>query len=546
MTTRTIPLSLRLLRLAVVLGSLSLWAACSDDGGGDEPDARALDARVADAAPARPDAATDAAAGPECRTPDDCSDGVFCNGEEACTDGSCEPAIIAACDDRVACTVDICDESGRRCRNNADHGLCSNGLFCDGAETCSAAGCVDGPPPALADGVQCRNGRITAGAAHTCALLNGGAVYCWGRSDLGQTGHGNTTVFGDTEPASAGGALAFGGQVVVDVEAGDLHTCALLASGNVRCWGFGGNGRLGYGNTANLGDGPGETPASLPDVDLGGVAVQIAAGGSHTCALLADGAVRCWGLNADGQLGYGNVVNVGDDETPASVDPVDLGRAAVEIAAGGSHTCALLQGGSVRCWGSPAFGQLGNGSTTIKIGDNETPAAVDPVDVGGTVTRIAAGTSHTCAVLDGGAVRCWGRGLSGQLGYGSASNVLTPSAAGDVPVGGAVTDLALGDGHTCARLAGGAVRCWGRGDHGQLGNADTANLGDDEVLMLSDIDLGATAAHLSAGADHNCALLASGQVRCWGNAGLGRLGHGDLFDIGDDETPTSAGDVPLP
>ena len=162
--------------------------------------------------------------------------------------------------------------------------------------------------------------------------------------------------------------------------------------------------------------------------------IQIAAGGDHTCALLDTGAVRCWGFGSDGRLGYGNTDNIGENETPASVGDVDVGGTVLQIAAGGSHTCALLVGGAVRCWGVGSDGRLGYGNTD-DIGDDETPASAGDVVVGGTVTQIAAGTNHTCAVLVGGAVRCWGRGDVGALGYGNPNNIgdnETPASAGDV------------------------------------------------------------------------------------------------------------------
>src|SRR5207244_379546 len=128
---------------------------------------------------------------------------------------------------------------------------------------------------------------------------------------------------------------------------GRSHTCALLEGGTVRCWGEGLSGSLGYGNVNNIGDD--ESPASAGDVDVGGTVVQISVGAAHTCALLEGGTVRCWGANL--QLGYGNMNIVGDDETPASVGDVDVGGPAVQLAAGGFHTCVVLDGGAVRCWG---------------------------------------------------------------------------------------------------------------------------------------------------------------------------------------------------
>src|SRR5207344_2195664 len=123
---------------------------------------------------------------------------------------------------------------------------------------------------------------------------------------------------------------------------GAAHTCVVLDHGQVRCWGSGANGALGYASTNDVGDD--ETPGSVGPVDLGTgrKAVAVAAGNEHTCALLDNGGVRCWGGGADGELGYGNRNSIGDDETPGSVAPVGLGRKAVAISGGYLHTCAIL------------------------------------------------------------------------------------------------------------------------------------------------------------------------------------------------------------
>jgi hypothetical protein len=146
-----------------------------------------------------------------------------------------------------------------------------------------------------------------------------GAVRCWGRGGSGELGYGNTNKIGDNEAPASAGDVNVGG-VVVQVAAGEDHTCARLSTGAVRCWGNNGTGQLGYGNTATIGDN--EAPASAGDVNVGGAVAQLALGGEHVCALLTDGAVRCWGNNGTGQLGYGNISNVGDNETPASVGDV--------------------------------------------------------------------------------------------------------------------------------------------------------------------------------------------------------------------------------
>jgi alpha-tubulin suppressor-like RCC1 family protein len=335
------------------------------------------------------------------------------------------------------------------------------------------------------------------------------------------------------------------GENVAQIATGFAHTCAVLENGNVRCWGESVYGVLGYGNSNSNEIGDDETPASVADVDVGGSVAQIAAGTFHTCVLLTNGSVRCWGWGRYGQLGYGNDDNIGDDETPASAGDVEVGGSVAQIAAGSDHTCALLTNGNVRCWGGATDGALGHADRN-DIGDDEAPANAGDVEVGGSVAQIAAGDAHTCALLRNGKVRCWGWSAQGQLGYGNRDDVgdgKTPASAGDVDVGGSVTQLATGYASTCALLANGSVRCWGAGAFG-LGYGDTESIGDDEApASAGDIDVGGPVTRIAVGG-HACALFASGSVRCWGVGGSGQLGYGSTENIGDDETPASAGDVP--
>jgi alpha-tubulin suppressor-like RCC1 family protein len=141
------------------------------------------------------------------------------------------------------------------------------------------------------------------------------------------------------------------------------------------------SGQLGYGNTNNIGDN--ELPTQGGDVNAGGFVNQLTCGNRHTCALLNGTSIRCWGLNNIGQLGYGNTVSIGDNELPSQAGPVDIGPLDVDdritqLDAGTSYTCALLFSGVVRCWGDNFLGQLGYGNT-VNIGDDETPAQVGNV-----------------------------------------------------------------------------------------------------------------------------------------------------------------------
>jgi alpha-tubulin suppressor-like RCC1 family protein len=401
------------------------------------------------------------------------------------------------------------------------------------------------------------SGLLDVGAQDTCAVLDTGRERCWGDGSLGQLGYGNVDTIGDDETPDSAGPVDLGtGRTVSAISSGYNHTCAILDNAQVRCWGRGSHGPLGYGNTDNIGDD--ETPSSVGPVDLGPgrTAIAIAGDGAHTCAILDNGRVRCWGSNTSGQLGYPNTGDIGDDETPGSIGPVNLGagRTAGAITASGDHTCVILDNGKVRCWGDNSNGQLGYASTD-NIGDDETPAAAGPVNLGAgrTAVAITAGNSHTCAILDNGKVRCWGDNFSGQLGYPNTGDIgddETPGSVGPVNLGTGRTAVAIaaGDDHTCALLDNGAIRCWGSNSDGQLGYPNTGNIGDDESpAAAGPVNLGAgrTAVAIAAGALHTCALLDNGTVRCWGNGDAGQLGYGNTDTIGDDETPGSVGPVSL-
>ncbi|HET8639482.1 MAG TPA: Ig-like domain-containing protein, partial [Solirubrobacterales bacterium] len=393
-----------------------------------------------------------------------------------------------------------------------------------------------------------------AGESHTCAWLENGAIRCWGVGTSGRLGYGNTTAIGDNEAPGSAGPVDLGSvRGVLQVVTGGFHTCALMENGSVRCWGSASGGRLGLGPSYPLTIGDNENPGSVPPVDLGPgrSAVQLAAAGSHTCALLDDGTVRCWGSGANGRLGYANIATIGDDETPGSVGPVNLGgRSAIAIAAGGSHTCAVLDDGSVRCWGAGENGRLGYGNTAT-IGDDETPGSVGPVVVGGSAIGITAGGFHTCAILSDHTLRCWGFNVTGQLGYGNSTAIgdnENPSAAGAVSIGRSAMGVTAGNGHTCAPLANGTARCWGANNVGQLGYGNTTYIGDNELpTTAGPLDLGAgrNAISIASATEHSCAVLDNGSVRCWGVGTSGELGYGVPINIGDNETPGTAGPVDL-
>ncbi len=393
--------------------------------------------------------------------------------------------------------------------------------------------------------------RVDAGMDHTCVIINNGSVRCWGEGDAGRLGYGNTDDIGDNEnPADAGAVDLGAGRTATDIAAGAAHTCAVLDDGNVRCWGDDGFGQVGYGNNVDIGDD--ETPGSAGPVNLalGRTATAITAGTQYSCALLDRGDVRCWGTSPSGN-GFAYHPPGWVDPTPGDIGDITLGRDATAVTGGAEHICAILDDGTLRCWGNGDDGRLGYGNEDV-IGDDESPGDGGPVDLGAgrTATAVTAGDGHTCAILDDGTVRCWGEGDYGRLGYGDTDDIgdnETPGSVGPVDLGAGRTAIAIAAAgkHTCAVLDDASVRCWGWNNVGQLGYGDTVNIGDDESpAAAGPVDIssrGVTA--ITASDYHACAVLDTGRVRCWGAGSQGQLGYGNTVTIGDDETPRAAGSV---
>ena len=245
--------------------------------------------------------------------------------------------------------------------------------------------------------------NIAVGAGFNCAMLDNGTVKCFGWNDSGQLGIDNDTQMGDDtgEMALLTGINLGTGRTATAISAGGYHACALLDNGSVKCWGGNGYGQLGIDNTTTMGDDSGEM-AQLTGINLGTgrTATAISAGYDHTCALLDNGAVKCWGLNSSGQLGLDNRTNMGDDSGEMDqLTGINLGtgRTATAIDAGGWHTCAVLDDGSSKCWGDNNNGKLGINNTT-DMGDNsgemDSLSSIN-LGTGRTATVISAGNAHT-------------------------------------------------------------------------------------------------------------------------------------------------------
>jgi alpha-tubulin suppressor-like RCC1 family protein len=393
---------------------------------------------------------------------------------------------------------------------------------------------------------------IAAGEDHTCALLSSGTVECWGFNGYGQLGNGSSTGPETCSiPDSSSGAcsttpVAVSGLMgVVALAAGWEHTCALLSDGTVECWGLNAAGELGTGTTGP--DTCGSASCSTAPVIVPGLTgvKAIAAGEAHTCALLSGGSVKCWGDNEVGELGDGT--STGPDLCngyACSLTPVSVsGLAGVEaISANLITTCALLSGGTVECWGYNQDGELGTGVSTgpdtCLLGTGMEACSTTPVAVSGLsgVTAISAGILSACALLSVGTVECWGDNTLGELGIGTSTGPDTCSSGGScstlpvaVPSLTGVKAISIA-GASCAMLSGGAVDCWGPNNAGQLGDGsstgpDTCGTTPCSTTPGAVSGLSGVVA-VSAGANHTCALLSGGAVECWGFNALGELGDG--------------------
>ncbi len=362
-------------------------------------------------------------------------------------------------------------------------------------------------PPCL-DQVQ----SVSAGRNHTCALLqtkSGKSVSCWGKNDSGQLG--NSVVSGLT-PSPKAIAVRELEPNAIKIASGDDHTCTLHGSGTgstIHCWGNNDSYQLGQllegGVNAKV------NPKPMPVVVYPGVqtsgtflgATEIAAGGAHTCALKGDGKVWCWGSNAFGQTGAD--VN---DTNPFTIAPTMVSNLSgvTQIALGKNHSCAIVSGGHVKCWGKNGWGQLGNETTQ----NSSNPVQVTPSPLSG-VVALALGDEHSCALKSDNTLWCWGAIGGGQL---FASQVPLPDGVAPVQ------KIDAGGYRTCFVGADQRVYCR---DFSGTGSSSFAPVS----LSVSGDSIPLSGANPSVAPDHACVVWNQDQVVCWGNGHEGQLGIGE-------------------
>jgi alpha-tubulin suppressor-like RCC1 family protein len=353
-------------------------------------------------------------------------------------------------------------------------------------------------------------GTIALGFLHGCGRTPSGAVKCWGDNGAGQLGDGIPFDQPD-RPASTMTPQAVPGIAnAVDVCSGVAHSCAALQDGTVHCWGLNTFGQLGDG-TQN------RSPGAVQVVGITDAA-SLACGQSFVCAIRKDATVSCWGANYGGQFGDGDKTT----DAGVAVAPVTGLTGVRALSAGYAHACAVVQSGDLYCWGANDQGQLGIGSTAESLTPTKLVALSD-------VIQVAAGgssnSSFTCARESSGKVYCWGSNAFGQLGNGTPNTDPNPSPI-LVPAIDDAAFLSIGNEHACAVRARGTILCWGHDDAGQLGvggdSPDGAIPTPSQVVNLPS----PTAIRVATGGQSSCALTKSGAAFCWGANGSGQLGIG--------------------
>jgi alpha-tubulin suppressor-like RCC1 family protein len=399
---------------------------------------------------------------------------------------------------------------------------------------------------------------ISSGTQHTCALLADTTVRCWGSNSNGQLGIGTTAVTRETVPVAVlktgsdqtNSATYKSG--FTQISTGNSHTCGVLTDRTAVCWGNNGSGRLGDGETTSR-----SLPVEV--TGLTGV-IAISAGSTHTCAVVETDAadpskneVRCWGNNSNGRLGDGSTTA---SSSPVPVRTSETGNprltGVLEIGASSNHTCALMADSEVQCWGDNSSGQLGDGTSNARSNPVKVSVAAGAVLTG--ATSLTVFHDHSCVTMDdaAGTARCWGRGLNGRIGDGTTNNsfraahVLTPEQD---PFSG-VTRISVGITFTCALMADETVRCWGQGgESGYLsdGSAKTGPIHPERLNPVAVVMAGGSqndpatylngVTMLAAGSDHTCAANTQ-TVLCWGRGSSGQLGIGTTPSQGIANMPT--------
>ncbi len=337
---------------------------------------------------------------------------------------------------------------------------------------------------------------ISVGGYSACAVTPTKHVKCWGFNNDGQLGIGDDLT---SQPLPV---RVPGLRNVQQVSVGDYSTCAVLAHGRLKCWGYNGSGELGDGTTKER-----HVPTQVKGLSRGVRGVSV--GNSHACALLINGNVKCWGDNSSGAVGAGT--SHSQYHHPVRVVGIS---SAHQVSAGVDATCAVVANGRLKCWGNNDHGELGDRSTK----DRRRPTQVVGLSSG--VHRVIAGYYSTCAILSSGRLKCWGDNTFGQIGTGVTGGYFNHPVQ-VVRMTKGVTSVDTNDGFACA-VKNRSAKCWGKNDFYQLGDGTMDAY--DVPHQVSGLTSGVT--RVGLGFISACALRSNGFEKCWGSNKEGQVGIG--------------------
>jgi alpha-tubulin suppressor-like RCC1 family protein len=371
---------------------------------------------------------------------------------------------------------------------------------------CNPEDCIE--EPAFVD-------QLTGGGWHTCMLRDDGTVMCWGNNYHGQIGVGYRNASGGVDPVEV---PLYGGRTAVQLSAGGFHNCAILDDHSVACWGYNEDGTLGDGTYDDR-----YVPSPMLGFGTGITAELISAGYYHTCALLSDRSIACWGLNEYGQIGIGALNAENGVNTPSTIVGFSAGSNASLVRSGGHATCLVTDDGEVYCWGYKVLKGITNSNAFVTE-----PTHVPHED---TVVDVSVGGYHICSLLQNGSVTCWGRNDFGQRGLGytqSESDPFTQRAYIDFGEERTALQVSAGTHHTCAILSDWDVVCWGNNSFGQLGRPPSDY--ESSPQPVQGLEGTAKPENLFLGNMHTCVVFEDKSASCWGRNVNGQIGDSTTND----------------